>query len=70
MTIYLLSYSHSPYGNNRSTALKLAEEANWTFINKYSRPNLTGEDNLIRYGIYNHPEWIIKLNKYSIQLLV
>jgi len=63
MTIYLLSYSHSPYGNNRSTALKLAEEANWTFINKYSRPNLTGEDNLIRYGIYNHPEWDNKVKQ-------
>uniref|UniRef100_A0A6H2A5C9 ATP-grasp domain-containing protein n=1 Tax=viral metagenome TaxID=1070528 RepID=A0A6H2A5C9_9ZZZZ len=62
MTIYILSYSHSPYGDNSSTAWKLAEEAEWEFINKYSNPEFTREnDILIRWGIHNHPDWDYKV---------
>jgi len=55
--IYLLSYSHSPYGDHSSTAKKLAREANWNFITSFSNPEFTKDDILIRYGVYKHPEW-------------
>jgi len=55
--IYLLSYSHSKYGDKRSTAFKLAEEAGWTFINQYSNVSLNPEEDiLIRYGVWKRPE--------------
>lgn len=55
MTVYLLSYSHSPYGNNSSTGKKLAEDAEWKFITNLHGDFNRENDVLIRYGIYRYP---------------